>query len=233
MSRSEDHILAEIKQLAVVDVAATVRVTDMLHLKQAAGEPIRAFVARVRGKANTISIKKQCSHTPPVDVNFADELVRWVVLAGLSSPDIYREVMGTDGIDDKSLSDTITIIENKERAARATLGDNSRPSASETAAVSQYKSDKKKPPPQQQNTTGTGGTGAEEKVNCEKCGKLTAKSGRNRFGRLVVYKLCRNCFTAGKVKKGGREASNETTTHLLPWRRPATTTYSASLAQSH
>ncbi len=56
-------------------------------------------------------------------ISYADEIVRWVILAGLSSPDIAREVFGTPDIDNKSLTDTVALIEAKERAARAIAGE--------------------------------------------------------------------------------------------------------------
>jgi hypothetical protein len=63
--------------------------------------------------------------------------VRWVALAGLSSPEIAREVLGTADIDYKSLVDTVSIIEAKERAARACVG------KARVSALSAYKKEKK------------------------------------------------------------------------------------------
>ena len=72
-----------------------------------------------------------------VTVSYADEVVRWVTLAGLSSPDISREVFGTPDIDQKTLSETVAIIEAKERAARALAGEGS------VAAASTYKQEQR------------------------------------------------------------------------------------------
>ena len=119
--KTEGDILAAMKSLAVIDVAATVRVTELLAMKQDHGEGIRAFVARVRGTANICAMEKAC--TCGLNVNYTDEVVRWVILAGLSSPEIAREVLGTMDIDRKSLSDTVSIVESKERAARACMGE--------------------------------------------------------------------------------------------------------------
>jgi hypothetical protein len=97
-ARDEQGILTAMRQLAVIDVAATVQVTQLLAMKQDHGESIRAFVARVRGKANICALEKTCQCTRVVD--FTDELVRWVAMAGLSSPEIAREVLGTAAIDE-------------------------------------------------------------------------------------------------------------------------------------
>ena len=120
----EAEILQRIKALAVLDVAATVRVTEMLGLKQQHGESARAFAARLRGKAQTCAFEVTCSKTGcGTKTQYTDQIVRYVLLAGLASTDIAREVLGTTGIDGKSLTDTLALIEAKERAARATAGD--------------------------------------------------------------------------------------------------------------
>jgi hypothetical protein len=102
-AHEEVAILTAMRQLAVIDVAATVRVTELLAMRQDHGEAIRAFVARVRGKANICALEKKCPCPCARVVDFTDELVRWVALAGLSSPEIAREVLGTADIDSKSL----------------------------------------------------------------------------------------------------------------------------------
>ena len=179
--KTEEVILASMQSLAVIDVAATVRVTELLGMKQDHGEGIRAFVARVRGKANICALEKAC--TCGTQVNYTDEVVKWVVLAGLSSPMVAREVLGTIDIDQKGFSDTISIIESKERAARACSGE------SAASAISTYKKEKK---------TVT--------INCKECGKSTRKFGRNRWGKVVEYTLCTSCF---QLKRQSQKESKE------------------------
>ena len=116
------------KSLAVIDVAATVRVTELLAMKQDHGEGIHAFVARVRGTANICALEKAC--TCGLNINYTDDVVRWVILVGLSSPEIAREVLGTKDIDHKNLLGTVSIMESKERAARACMGESSVSAAS-------------------------------------------------------------------------------------------------------
>lgn len=182
--KSEEDIVGAMKSLAVVDVAATVRMTELLCMKQDHGEGIRAFVARVRGTANICALVKKCACG--ANVNYTDEIVRWVILAGLSSTDIAREVLGTTDIDDKSLSDTISIIESKERAARACINE------SAVSAASTYKKEKKV-----------------QTTSCNTCGKTTPKFGRNRRGRVVEYKWCTECFRARRQGSSVRKDQNE------------------------
>ena len=88
---TEGDIPAAMKSLAVIDVAATVRVTELLAVKLDHGEGILAFVARVHGTANICAFEKAC--TCGLNINYTDEVVRWVVLAGQSSQEIAREVL--------------------------------------------------------------------------------------------------------------------------------------------
>ena len=185
----EEDILKAMKELAVIDVAATVRVTELLGMKQEHGEGVRAYVARIRGKANICTLEKKCSCLQ--NVSYADDIVRWVMLAGLASNDIAREVLGTAEIDTKSLTDTIGIIETKERAVRALVGE---PGAA--AAASSYKKEMKKGLELKLDAT----------IKCESCKKPTSQFGQNRFGRLVEHRMCLDCFRASRPKRDFRQA---------------------------
>ena len=208
--KTEGDILASMKSLAVIDVAATVRVTELLAMKQDHGEGIRSFVARVRSTANICALEKAC--TCGLNVNYTDEVVRWVVLAGLSSPEIAREVLGTMDIDRKSLSDTVSIVESKERAARACMGE------SAVSAASTYRKEKKEVESKEraaracmgESAVSAASTYKKEKkavtINCKDCGKTTPKFGRNRRRKIVEYKLCTECFRA---KQSGQAESKD------------------------
>ena len=50
---TEENLLKIIKQMAVIPVAISVRRADLLNTKQDQGENVRAFYAKVRGKAAT------------------------------------------------------------------------------------------------------------------------------------------------------------------------------------
>ena len=181
-SKNEADILTAVKALAVVDVAATVRVTELLTTRQEHGEGVRAYVARVHGKANICALDKKC--TCGATVSYADEVVRWVTLAGLSSPDISREVFGTPDIDQKTLSETVAIIEAKERAARALAGEGS------VAAASAYKQE-------QRHTI----LKTDPATACEACKKPTPKYWKNRNGKLVEYRFCKECFKSLRPRR--------------------------------
>ena len=135
-------------------------------MKQDHGAGTRTYVTRARGKANTCALEKACRCG--IKVSYKDELVKWVVLAGLSSTDISREVLGTPDSDGKSLADTVAVIEAKERVARATSDE------SAISAASTYRKETKI-----------------VTINCKDCGKKTSKFGLNRRGKSVEYTMCR------------------------------------------
>ena len=56
----------------------------------------------------------QCNQ--PVD--YTDEMVKYVILSGISDEDIKKEVLGIPDLDEKTLKDTVTTIEKKEMASR-------------------------------------------------------------------------------------------------------------------
>ena len=196
---SEDNLLKVIKELSIIEVAETVRITELLGMKQGHGESVRAYVARLRGKAQICPFHQECTKCKD-KVIYTDAIVRWVLLAGLASPDISREVLGTTDIDNKSLADTITLIKAKERAVRALNSD-----ASQSASVSAVSTFRKA------QGTGPAGGMSSQTVNCATCSKLTAKFGKNRKGQTVEYRMCTACFRTSRRRKTPASMSTPST----------------------
>ena len=184
----ETELLKRIRKIAVLEVAATVRINEVLSTVQGHGESARAFCARLRGKAQTCSFEVVCAKEGcDQKTSYCDNIVRHQLLKGLSSPEIKREVLGTTDIDSKSLADTLSLIEAKERAVRATTNTNDT-----VSAVSAYKKEAKNPNSDAATPTGT--------TACASCGSRTAKYGRNRHGQLRELKFCPECFKAARKK---------------------------------
>ena len=55
-------------------------------------------------------------------MSYADKVAKQVILVGLADAEIKKEVLGTSGINDKTLAETLGLIEDKEAAARSTAG---------------------------------------------------------------------------------------------------------------
>ena len=207
----EAEVLKRIKQLAVLDVASTVKVTELLNLKQQHGESARSYTARLRGKAQTCAFNITCSKDGCEQVtSYTDNIVRYVLLAGLASNDIARDVLGTTDIDNKNLDETLTLIESRERAMRATATETQMPNV---AAISSYKKLNPKggnPSPSPSNET----------IMCASCQVSTPKYGKNRWGKVREFKFCTDCFKRKKnntsMKKDGAAAVFEALESIEP-----------------
>ena len=77
-SESLSQLLTAMRSLAVIPVATCVLRTELLQLRQERGEAIRAFAARVRGKAETCAFAAQCECGK--SVNYTDNVIRDVSL---------------------------------------------------------------------------------------------------------------------------------------------------------
>jgi len=116
-SRTLPELLQAMRALAVIPVAVSVLRTELLQLNQGRGEQFRSFAARVRGKAETCSCHMSCSCSRNVD--YTDNVIRDVLLCGMSELDIRRETLGTKDILEISVNDVIALAENKEIARNA------------------------------------------------------------------------------------------------------------------
>lgn len=87
-----NELLATMRSLAVIPVATCVSRTELLQLRQERDEAFRTFTARVRGKAETCAFTAECECGK--DVDYTDNVIRDVLLNGLSDPDIRREILG-------------------------------------------------------------------------------------------------------------------------------------------
>ena len=51
---------------------------------------------------------------------YVDKVVKQVLICGIANLDIKEEVLGTSGVNDKNLAETLGLIEDKETALRST-----------------------------------------------------------------------------------------------------------------
>ena len=70
-------------------------------------------------KARNCKLVEKC--TCDRDVSFSDKMVKLVILSGISDEEIKKEVLGTENLDEKTLNETVALIETKEIAARSLL----------------------------------------------------------------------------------------------------------------
>ena len=122
--KTEVEVLAAIKQYAVQRRAISSLKVDVWQMSQGEGESVHKFYARVKELASQCQFTVACTNNAcpnrnPPYISYCDEIIKQVVLNGLVDHDIKKEVLGTAGVDTKSLMDTLGLIENKETAARS------------------------------------------------------------------------------------------------------------------
>ena len=71
---------------------------------------MRSFAAQVKGQAQTSAFSKQCSPTGfTQDLDYTEDIVKPVLLGGIVNENIKRHVLGLEGVDLKSLNDSILL----------------------------------------------------------------------------------------------------------------------------
>ena len=130
------------RSLAVIPVARGVSRAELIKMSQSDDEPIRTFAARVRGKAETCGFitAAKCKCGEQVKADYTEEVIRDVILAGISDFDIRRDALSMPGIQEKSTNDVVSIIEGREMARNATP-------LTSVAAMSSYKQARQLRPP--------------------------------------------------------------------------------------
>jgi hypothetical protein len=144
----------------------------------------------VRGKAETCAFTAECECGK--DVDYTDNVIRDVLLNGLSDPDIRREILGTPDILKKTVNDVIALVENKEMARNALP-------SSTLSAVSSFQ--------RQKNPTTTTATTPSQvdqtkEATCPDC-KHTFKvfTEGARGWNTKPHQLCINCYRTRRRKK--------------------------------
>ena len=185
-----EHVLGVLKTISVIPVAITVKRNELFQMHQDAGESIQSFLLRVKGKAITCRLQKECTH-PHVDsngqpttahilVDFSDEWIRHIILNGMYDDEIRRDVFGHSNLDKMDIDSLITLIEGKETARNAT-------SASSVNSVSQYKRGVQAPMKLGDKI---------QKGTCQKCGasmKLFKRMSNGKYNK-TAFSHCQDCW---------------------------------------
>ena len=198
LESSVDQMLELFHSLAVVPVAISVQRSELLQIPQSPGESIRTFFSRVRGKAVTCRFQLECKEAHAgvdpnrhVYVNYANEIIRHVLIAGLYDEDIKRDVFGVIDVDKMALNDLVSFIEGKEVAREATSMPN-------VNSMSQFKKQKRNTEVQSQM--------ADVKMGkCTKCNKMfpVFKKMSNGKWNNKPFKACQECWRKGKASIQG------------------------------
>ena len=113
-------LMKEIEELAVVRQSNNVNTLAMINAKQERDEPVRQFVARLRGLAAVCDLTETCTLSKKVSA--VDKWVRLSLIGGLNDEDTKQEVLSR--VDEMTLDATVTFVEPREtdRSATKILG---------------------------------------------------------------------------------------------------------------
>ena len=177
MTVSEVALLNAIKKLAVISTAESVRKTELLSMRQDYGQPVRSFVAKVKGKAQVSLFTKDCpAQQCQQQVDFTDDIVKYVVVAGIADEEIKKDVLGHADLDTRTLNDTVSLIEShvlRSRFCRSQHG---------------YTIHQQWTNPKQQKDDDTK---LQIKTNCKKCSRTIMKF-KMRRGKPKEFTHCIN-----------------------------------------
>ena len=122
--KSEEVVLKTIKQHAVQIENIVVSRVSLLEMKQDRDEPVRNYVARLKGQASicnySIKFKPDCGCDIEYDVNYMEEQVRDVLAHGLADNEIRIDIL-SDVNQDMNLDRVVQLIEAKEVGKKSAL----------------------------------------------------------------------------------------------------------------
>ena len=114
---TEEVVLAAIKALAVREENVMVAQVALHHMKQDRDEPIRAFVARLKGQAGVCKYVKACPGCN-VQVAYTEAILTDVLCRGIADPEIQMDLLG-DVNQEMTLEQAIKFVEAKESGKRS------------------------------------------------------------------------------------------------------------------
>ena len=193
-TKTEDEILAAMKQLAVKEENQLVSRMKLSMLQQGAGEAVGNFVARLKGQADLCAFTEKCV-TCNTHTRFTHQMVRDNLVRGLYDQDIQREVLGLED-QTMDLKNLLKLLEAKEAGRRTQATILGR--GASAAAASSYKTREKKSIAVKCNYCGNTGHGKNDgpgrnslQLRQEKCPAFNAQCDNcSRKGHFTH--LCRS-----------------------------------------
>ena len=138
----EEALMVAMKKMAVIQIATSVRRTNLLVTKQEHGQSFREFYANVRAAAATCQYNVKCPHTccaTQEAVDYTSMVVKDILIAGIDDMEIRRDILSLSNLDSTSDKDILRFVEEKEIARNACSVNLS------TASISSYNKSKRRP----------------------------------------------------------------------------------------
>lgn len=140
-NKTENEVLASIRQLAIKQENTMVARATLHGMRQDRDEPVRAFVARLRGQAGVCKFSLTCpSAGCGTVVSYTDQIICDVLTRSIVDQDIQLDLLGEKD-QDMSLETVINYIEAKEAGKRSAGRLQDSPHLA--SAISQYRHQQK------------------------------------------------------------------------------------------
>ena len=117
-TKEEKFILEAIKDRAVITENPIVAQVNLMNMKQGPNEKIRAWLARLKGQANTCDyqtkVKCECGKENTTD--FTDQAVRQTIATNINDPELQKDLLSELNTisDPMSLEDMVKFVEGRE-----------------------------------------------------------------------------------------------------------------------
>jgi hypothetical protein len=165
-----------------------------LNLKQDYNEPVRRFYARAAALARNCNLTTVCPEAVcGANVDITEFILKHVVINGLADTEVRKDMFCTPDLDNKSLVDTVAIIEAGETAGRAIIG------TGEAGPIGNPRRDGRGAGHRDFKGATPDDKQLQKPLKCEKCKKLfkCCKLYQRRDGKppmLKTFTKCKPCY---------------------------------------
>ena len=189
-TRPVDEVLSTMESHAVIRVSRGFQRAELMKMSQGNDEAVRTFAARVKGKARTCGfvVVGKCACQKSVSIDYTQEVIKDVLLAGISDTEIQTSVVEMDEIEKYPPNEIIAIIERKERARKAYRTTN-------VSGLSEFKRKQTHNAPTQ--PVGAKTPNRAKRIPCPDCKRFfNPFHGKN----TAPYRNCYNCYKGPRQK---------------------------------
>ena len=194
--KNEADLMAEMRKLAVVAQNNLVNIMRLRSMIQDRDEPVKSFMARLKGVAEVCKLTVRCPCDPGVQVSYADKEIYHCLVKGLADMDIRNQVMGE--VEEMDLHDVVKFIEAKESGRKAGKYLDGGEVEAELSKVTGYRLSQREQQLASRETV-------DDEAKCKFCGKKGHGSSPNfemKKGKCPAFdKKCNTCGKIGHFSK--------------------------------
>ena len=194
---TEEELLAHIKSVAVKGLHKEVHRMNFGKMRQADGESITHYVARLKSKASLCSFVISCACQE--NVSYAEEMISQQLVTGLRDQQHQSKILSEASTLTtlKAKVERLQILETTEEATtklQVTTGSSAAQQSEAAAAKSKYKQEKSRPREDKSKKPPT--------TRCKYCGRSSHPSGKSmeRKNCPAADKKCLSCGTEGHFR---------------------------------